>query len=170
MKTPRLVLAVSLLLPGLAAHAQIGLPAPPLPQVAPQLPLPELRERLRSVAPVVSSVRERARALAARYPQGVERDPRGAPMVRAVIVALAPTAAAIERARAAGYGVLSDTTLAPWDERLVTLLVPRGTNTGRALRELRAADPQGSYDFDHLFVESALPVGAVLVTGATVSA
>ena len=37
-------------------------------------------------------------------------------------------------------------------ERIVTLLVPPGVSTRRALRDLREADPNGSYDFDHLFV------------------
>ncbi len=156
------------LLTGLGAHAQVNLPLPPVIQTPPLAPV--LREevaRARNVLPAaVSSVRARARTLVSRYPAGVERDPRGAAIMRAVIVALAPAADAIERARASGFQLQSDVALDPFGERLVTLLVPRGTSTGRALRELRAADPEGSYDFDHLFVESAAPAGIVAIAAA----
>lgn len=168
MKTSARMLLACALLTGLAARAQVNLPLPPVIQPPPLAPV--LREevaRATNVLPAaVSSVRARARTLVSRYPAGVERDPRGAAIMRAVIVALAPAAEAMERARANGFQVQSDVTLDPFGERLVTLLVPRGTSTGRALRELRAADPEGSYDFDHLFVESAAPADIVAVAAA----
>jgi subtilisin family serine protease len=37
---------------------------------------------------------------------------------------------------------------------LVTLRAPAGQSTRRALRRLREADPNGTYDFDHLHLES----------------
>lgn len=156
-----------LLLVGSTALAQVGLPVPALPRVLEQLPLPPLGEGLAgargALPPVVSSVRSRARSLLSRYPDRVERDPRGAPIVRSVIVAMAPAEAALQSARTAGFQLLTDVVLAPWDERLVTLLAPRGMSTERALRTLRAADPAGSYDFDHLFVESG--ASAVAASG-----
>jgi len=162
-----MLLACTLLM-GLVARAQVNLPLPPVIQPPPLAPV--LREevaRATNVLPAaVSSVRARARALVRRYPDGVERDPRGAPIMRSVIVALAPAAGAIEAARANGFQVQSDVTLDPFGERLVTLLAPRGTSTERALRELRAADPAGSYDFDHLFVESAAPASMLAVAAA----
>ncbi|MET0279818.1 MAG: S8 family serine peptidase [Steroidobacteraceae bacterium] len=155
-----------LLLHGGAALAQVGLPVPVLPRVIEQLPLPPLRDGLAplqgAVPAATSSMRARARSLLARYPERVERDPRGAPMVRSVIVAMAPADSAVERARAAGFQLLTDAVLAPWNERLVTLLAPRGMSTQRALRALREADPGGSYDFDHLFVESAAAAAPAL--------
>lgn len=139
--------------------AQLGLPplpAPglPVPRVPADLPLPEAVPRAigATVEPVVSSVRTRARELLRRYPGQVERDPRGAPAVRAVILALAPNEQALQQAQARGFQIQSDETLAPLGDRVVTLLVPPGVSTQRALRDLRAADPNGSYDFDHLFV------------------
>jgi subtilisin family serine protease len=154
----------ALLLFMLLALPQAGraqLPLPPLPPVP--LPLPSPAPLLRDVADtagtvVRSSVRIRADALLGRYPRQVERDPRGAPVVRAVILALSPDPAALQRAQAAGYEIQSDTSLEPLGERAVTLLVPRGTSTRRALRQLRELDPAGSYDFDHLFTESAAEV------------
>jgi subtilisin family serine protease len=148
-----LLLAVSAQAP---ASAQIGLPPLPtdrlpLPRELP-LPSPVPRELGAVAEPLVSSVRQRARALLQRYPGQVERDPRGAPAVRAVIIALAPDEQALQQALTRGFQIQSDETLAPLDERIVTLLVPPGISTQRALRDLRAADPNGSYDFDHLFV------------------
>jgi subtilisin family serine protease len=152
----RLVL-VAVLVAATPSSAQIGLPplpteGLPIPRLPSELPLPVPTEVGETVQPLVSSVRQRARELLQRYPGQVERDPRGAPAVRAVILALAPDEQALQQAQARGFQIQSDQTLAPLDERVVTLLVPPGTSTRRALRDLRAADPNGSYDFDHLFV------------------
>jgi subtilisin family serine protease len=148
-----LLLAVGVALP---AAAQIGLPelptqGLPLPRQLP-LPAPVPREVGATTEPLLSSVRQRARELLQRYPGQVERDSRGAPAVRAVIIALAPDEQALQQALTRGYVIQSDETLAPLDERIVTLLAPPGVSTRRALRDLRAADPNGNYDFDHLFV------------------
>jgi hypothetical protein len=156
--TFRCLLILAALCAGAPALAQITLPlpAPPLP-----LPLPSPGEVLREVdrtvqRPALSSLRTRARELLRRYPGQVERDPRGAPVVRAVILALSPAEQALQQAQARGFRIQSDQTLQPLGERVVTLLVPAGVSTQRALQQLRAADPDGSYDFDHLFVESQL--------------
>ena len=153
-----LILAVLGAIAPVAALAQITLPLP-----APQLPLPlpspgqVLRDVDRAVQrPVLSSLRTRARELLRRYPGQVERDPRGAPVVRAVILALSPGAQALQQAQARGFQIQSDQVLQPLGERMVTLIVPAGLSTQRALQQLRAADPGGSYDFDHLFVQSQL--------------
>jgi subtilisin family serine protease len=134
--------------------AQLGLPplpteGLPLPR---ELPLPAPRELGAAAEPLVSSVRQRARDLLLRYPGQIERDPRGAPAVRAVIIAFAPDEQALQQALTRGFVIQSDETLVPLGERVVTLLVPDGVSTRRALRDLREADPTGSYDFDHLFV------------------
>lgn len=152
--------------------AQLGLPplptpGLPVPRVPAELPLPEAvpRELGATVEPIVSSVRTRARELLRSYPGQVERDPRGAPAVRAVILALAPNEQALQQAQARGFQIQSDETLAPLGERVVTLLVPPGASTQRALRDLRAADPNGSYDFDHLFVSlQAAPARDAIAT------
>jgi len=164
----RFVLLCALLRVAMPASAQIGLP--PLP--TPRLPVPSLpTERLPSPAQapnaadatqqqLLSSVRARARTLLQRYPDQVERDPRGAPVVRSVIVALSPDDQALQRALAGGFEIQSDQTLQPLGERIVTLLAPPRLTTRRALRDLRAADPAGTYDFDHLFVSTQTVAGA----------
>ena len=180
--TIRTVLLLAALCAALPSSAQIGvpqlptqgLPVPRLPTELPtQLPSPaDVPRRVGEVTqPLLSSVRARTRDLTRRYPGQVERDPRGAPAVRAVILALGPDAQALQQALARGFQIDSDRTLAPFGDRVVTLLVPSGISTQRALRDLRAADPSGSYDFDHLFVslqsalvrdvDAALPAAAL---------
>jgi subtilisin family serine protease len=155
---------IGLLCAALEARAQLALPQLP----APALPLPgsavlrDVTQSVPPVRPVVSSLRLRARELTRRYPRDVERDPRGAPVVRAVLLALSPDEQALQQALARGFTVQSDETPQPLGERVVTLLVPQGLATQRALQQLRAADPRGSYDFDHLFVESAVPATPVV--------
>ena len=160
MKTRRWKCALSvvatLLVATFAAQAQLAVPALPLPGAPLPLPSPLLRDVSEAMQlPALSSVRLRAQALQRRYPDTVERDPRGAPVVRSVILALSPSDAALQQAVASGFQIQSDQILQPLGERMVTLLAPRGVSTRRALQQLRTADPAGNYDFDHLFTESA---------------
>lgn len=98
----------------------------------------------------------------------VEADPNGAPILRGEVVAFSPTDAALERARAAGFNVARERVLEGLDARLVVLQVPRGMSTRRALERLRGLDPDGTYDFNHLYMDSGVvgkaagepPVGA----------
>ncbi len=83
--------------------------------------------------------------------------------MRAVILALSPDPQALQRALALGYEIQSDTDLAPLGGRVVTLLVPRGRSTRSALRQLRGLDAVGSYDFDHLFAESAAATAEAVI-------
>jgi subtilisin family serine protease len=149
VRTVLLLLAVL----GAAAPSSAQLRLPRLP--TPRLPTPDLElplpHAVDGVQPLLSSVRVRANDLLRRYPGQVERDPRGAPIVSAVVLALAPDEQALQQALARGYRIQSDETLQPLGERVVTLLVPPNVSTRRALRDLRTADPAGSYDFDHLY-------------------
>lgn len=98
----------------------------------------------------------------------VEADPNGAPILRGEVVAFSPTDAALERARAAGFNVARERVLDGLDARLVVLQAPRGMSTRRALERLRGLDPDGAYDFNHLYMDSGVvgkeagepPVGA----------
>ena len=141
------------------SSAQIRLPRLPargvtLPSLPTDLqPFTDLPDEVTgAVRPLVSSVRTRARELLRRYPDQVERDPQGQPIVRSVIIALSPDEQALQQAQMRGFEIESDQTLQPLGGRVVTLIAPPRMSTQRALRELRAADPSGSYDFDHLFV------------------
>jgi hypothetical protein len=89
----------------------------------------------------------------------LEADPRGAPIVRNEVVALSPTQEALDRARAAGFGIGRTRALEGLDVTIVVLQAPAGMSTRRALQRLREADPEGTYDFNHIYLGSG-EVGA----------
>lgn len=86
----------------------------------------------------------------------VERDPSGAPILRAEIVAFSPTDAALESARAAGFTIARERNLEGLDARVVVLHAPERMSTRRALSRLRALDPNGAYDYNHIYLDSGL--------------
>lgn len=86
----------------------------------------------------------------------VEADSYGHPVVRGEILALAPSAATLAKAERMGYRVRSRETLAGLGVSNVVLLGPRGISAVEALRRLRALDPAGRYDFNHLYQESGV--------------
>lgn len=141
------------------AGAMAQLPAPlQLPPLGPIIEAPlrgTVGDTTERAVTRLRPLADQARGLLRRHPAQLEPDPRGFPVTRAVIIALAPDPDALARALLRGYVIQDDRQLAGLDQRLVTLLVPRGTSTREALRELRADDPQGQYDFDHLYIESA---------------
>jgi subtilisin family serine protease len=158
LKTRWYWLCILALLSVPAARAQLrALPLPSLPNVG--LPpavagtLNGLPNNLESSS--VADVRAlRARELLRTHRAELEADPDGNPIVRAQIVAVSPSPAALEAARASGFTVVREQTLAALDARIVVLRVPKGLDTRRALRQLRSADPGGTYDFDHIYLES----------------
>ena len=85
---------------------------------------------------------------------GLEADPRGAPILRSEVVALSPSPAALESARAEGFSVGRTRTLEGLDVTIVVLQAPAGMSTRRALQRLRQLDPGGVYDFNHVYLDS----------------
>jgi len=144
-----------------AALAQLPrLPSPTLPGVN----LPNIGDTVTGTANGIArdvdarrltSLRDvRIRELLRTQRATVERDPNGAPVMRAEIVAFSPTDGAIASARSAGFVVLRDTVLDGFDARIVVLRAPPGLSTRRALARLRAQDPSGAYDFNHIYLDS----------------
>ena len=92
--------------------------------------------------------------LVRKNPKEIETDPNGAPILRGEVVAFSPSDAALEKARAAGFMVVRERVLEGLDARVVVLKVPDGRATRRALRQLKGLDPEGAYDFNHLYADS----------------
>ena len=146
------------------AAAQIGLPG--LPQL-PGAGLPSqlgdsvLRERLRERLLDTTELPRRVpldqlrlvtiRDLLQRYPAHLEPDPAGLPIVRREILAWSPSAAGLAAAAASGLAVVSRQDMPEVGQTLVTLRVPDGVATAAALSALRTADPEGVYDFNHVY-------------------
>ncbi len=158
------------------AGAQVGVPLPPLPLP----PLPgTVTDTLRTAQSQATELRQlRIRELLRSERATVETDPDGQPILRRQVGTLSPSAEALERARAAGFTVLSERALEGLGLKVVVLQAPEGMSTRRALRRMRELDPEGQYDFNHLYLESGVaqetpaaappppPAAATLQTGA----
>ncbi|WP_377704075.1 S8 family serine peptidase [Pseudoduganella sp. UC29_71] len=162
-----------------AAHAQLRLPQLPLPQV-PQLqqlqdPLRDSRRLLdRADAGDLRALRlERIAGLLRQHRAELEADPRGEPMVRGQILAWSPSAQGLAAAQAAGLAVDGEQVI-DGGERMAVLRVPAGTATAAALAQLRMLDPDGAYDFNHVYMGSGAaggnPAGAGTAAGAVAAA
>lgn len=93
------------------------------------------------------------------HPEAVEADDHGAPVVRGEVLALSPSAEALEAARRAGFSVGPRISAPELSLESVTLLTPAGLSAREAVRKLRALDPQGRYDFDHIYQEGGVVAG-----------
>ena len=158
----RLLVAVGCALAAGAADAQLRLPQVQLPQLQ-QIPLQDalngstLREPGRRLLERADSVDLRALRLnqigdlLKRHRDALEADPRGEPVVRHELLAWSPGAAGLAAARSAGLTVVGD----GGDDGVTVLRVPDGADTAAMLERLRAADPDGVYDFNHIYTGSA---------------
>jgi hypothetical protein len=98
-------------------------------------------------------------------PRGAEafvRDPNGARAVRGQVLALSPSDEALVKATALHFEIVADDNLPALNLRLVTLRAPANLDTDAALAVLRASDPGGAYDYDHVYDPSG---GALTIVG-----
>ncbi|MFC4309979.1 S8 family serine peptidase [Steroidobacter flavus] len=157
--TKPVVLAVLVLAVSGLARAQVTLPRVQVPNV-PGLPTEPLNRTVNGVLDQTDPQRlrelrqVRVRNLLRTNRTVLEADPRGAPIIRNEVVALSPTQAALEGARAAGFVVGRTRTLEGLDVSIVVLQAPPGVSTRRALERLRRDDPAGTYDYNHVYLES----------------
>jgi subtilisin family serine protease len=140
------------------AQAQLRLPVVPLPA----LPVPRLTQTLgQTGADTLQQLSDARRLLTANLIRNNRRtvaaDPHGNPVVRGELLAAASSADAIAAAQANGFSIVRKLSSGALDIRLIVLQPPAHTNLVKALRELRAADPGGAYDFNHIYTG----VGAV---------
>lgn len=141
-----------------SAHAQLpGVRLPNLPRVELPAAVTDTVDGLASERDLrqLADLRQlRIRELLRTQRARVERGPNGAPILRAEIIAFSPSEAALESARAAGFTVARERALEGLDASVVVLRAPEGLSTRRALTRLRALDPEGTYDFNHIYLDS----------------
>jgi len=97
----------------------------------------------------------------------LEADPRGEPIVRREILANSPSAGALRAAAGLGFEVVREERFEELGESLVVLRVPSTLGTAEALAALRALDPGGSYDFNHLYTGSGAADAKAAPAGET---
>jgi subtilisin family serine protease len=156
----RLFILILCLFGAQIADAQVGLPSVrvPLPGAGlPSLPTTDLPLKSNLDAEFRGTDLRGLRALQIRtllraHRDVIEADPHGNPMVRGEVLAVAPSATALQAATAAGFSVVRESTFDALELRVVVLRVPSGT--ARSLARLQAMDPNGIYDFNHIYIES----------------
>lgn len=153
----------------LASRAGAQLP----PVQVPQVPLPQLPGVPDAARTVDGSLRELAGArglridrLARQHRAELDRDPRGELVVRAEVVAIDITEAALAQAEKAQFRVLRTEDLAELGVKITVLQTPPGMSASRGLKKLRKLDPDGSYDFNHVYLDG----GAILPAVTTLAA
>jgi subtilisin family serine protease len=160
-------LAIIVLL-GIASSAAAQVHLPQVPLQLPRIPAaPDLANAPNTVVRGAQNVLDPANLLDLRrltirerlrqHRDVLESGPAGELIVRSEVVVLSPSAAALDAARAAGFTITSERTLAGVDERIAVLRAPQGLATAEALRRLRSHDTEGRYDFNHVY----LPAGSV---------
>jgi hypothetical protein len=143
------------------AQAQLRLPVAPLPA----LPIQKLTQTVGQTATTsleqLSDVRHLLVAgLIRTNPHTIAADPRGNPIVRGELLAYAPSTQALAAAQATGFTITREQTAAALDIHLVVLQTPPSMNIVKALLTLRESDPDGIYDFNHIYTGVGLLGGA----------
>ncbi len=140
------------------AAAQLGLPSLGLPRGIGPLDLDRLRAPAgqlldRTPLPNLARLRvDQVNALLTRHPQVLEADPLGNPAVRGEILAWNPAPAGLEAAARAGLAPAREEDYPELGQRLLVLRAPPGAALAALVERLRGADPEGAYDFNHVYV------------------
>jgi len=140
-----------------AAAAQLPVPQVQLPQLpVPRAPLPGVQDVTRGVG---GTLRELSAARALRIERNF-REHRAELdrvddelVVRAEVVAIDITEAALANALKADFRVLRAQELADLGVRITVLQTPGGWSASRGLKRLRKLDPAGSYDYNHVYLD-----------------
>jgi hypothetical protein len=166
-------LAALLMLAGAAAHAQLG--DVPIPDtVTPSVPLPGVLKPGGELVPDVNGAAGRglklARArlgrielLARDHRAQLDRDPAGELVVRAEVVAIDITQAALKLALDQHFLLKRTQELAELGIRISVLQTPEGWTARRGLKELRKLDPEGTYDYNHIYLDGGAAPAAPAV-------
>jgi hypothetical protein len=135
-----------------AATAQVRLPAVQVPA----LPLQSLPQTLgQSPFQSLEQLSDLRHLEISRLIRGnrriIDSDPNGEPVIRNEVLALSPSDAALDGAGSLGFIIDREHDIGGMNIRLVVLRAPPQLSTKRALRVLREADPDGSYDYNHIY-------------------
>jgi subtilisin family serine protease len=147
-----LILTAALILAA-GAEAQIRLPTQ-----LPSLPLPALQQNLGAPEPLdAATVRRQLTARLIRSNRRlIEADPDGEPIVRGKVLAVGIDEEILSHLAVRGFTLERTESIAASNLNVIVLKVPESLSTRQALKFLRAADAQGVYDYDHIYLGSGL--------------
>jgi len=141
--------------------AQLPVPEVQLPQHVPQgAPLGGdlINDTTRTVdvgLRRLTQARENTIGRLARENRGeLDRDPAGELVVRAEVVAIDITEAALQRALAEKFVVRRTQKLEELGVQITVLQTPEDWTAKRGLKKLRELDPAGTYDYNHVYLQS----------------
>lgn len=141
--------------PAAAQLPQVQVPNVQLPGVGPVLP--DTSRALSGTLRELTGARAlRVERLLSEHRAELDRDPRGDLVVRAEVVAIDITPAALDKALAAKFSVLRTEDMADLGIRITILQTPEGVSASRGLKHLRKLDPEGIYDFNHVYLDSGV--------------
>lgn len=86
----------------------------------------------------------------------LDRDSRGDLVIRAEVIAIDITGEALAGALKARFLVLRTQELADLGVKITVLQTPEGMSATRGLKRLRKLDPEGAYDYNHVYLDSAV--------------
>jgi subtilisin family serine protease len=135
-----------------SAQAQLRLPGAPLPVLPTQKLTQTIGQTANSLEQLSDVRRLQIANLIRANPRTIAADPHGNPIVRDELLAFSPSAKGLETAQALGFRVVREQTIADLDINLLVLQPPANWGLAKALRQLREADPAGTYDFNHIYL------------------
>jgi subtilisin family serine protease len=116
-------------------------------------------EQARDLSRPAEVRRARADELLRAHGDLLDRDPAGNLVVRDELIGFGVTSYARAGIQAAGFVIRRQEPLSGLDAAVIALAAPHGYSTRRALRLLRAIDPDGAYDFNHIYFDSGAVAG-----------
>jgi subtilisin family serine protease len=159
--------ALALTLLAATAAAQIRLPALPLPALPLQGTLQNLDQTDPRSLAYFSAVRHlEVDRLIRSNRKLLDRDPNGEPIIRNEILALSPSETAAALARSLNLIVARDQVIDSMSFHLEVFRAPDSKSMNKALRELRASDPAGVYDYNHIYLGSGARSSALTSAAA----
>ena len=140
------------------ASAQVSLPRVGVPELPVHVPIPDAG-RLDPIFATLTQARTlRAERLLSEHRAELDRSPPGDLIVRAQVVGINITEEALARVQKAQFVLVRTRELVDLGVKITVLQTPEGMNASHGLKRLRKLDPDGTYDYNHVYFDSGTEV------------
>jgi len=140
------------------ASAQVSLPRVGAPELPVQVPIPAAGRLDPIVAKLTQARSLRVERLFNEHRAELDRSPPGDLIVRAQVIGIDITEEALTRAQNAQFVIVRTRELADLGVKITVLQTPEGMNASRGLKRLRKLDPEGTYDYNHVYLDSGAQI------------